>query len=107
MGFESDGLRVFTIESLNFLCFVPECMQHVLGVTSSSPSALLFDASKKLEQNCLSCDVYGYVSMIGENINNAVDECIETAAQDFNTKTQKELLKVFLNFIKQICKIKI
>lgn len=71
-------------------------MQHVLGVTSSSPSALLFDASKKLEQNNLSCDVYSYVNMIGDNISTSVDECIETAAQHFDASTQKELLKVNL-----------
>uniref|UniRef100_A0A915DEZ6 Vacuolar protein sorting-associated protein 16 homolog n=1 Tax=Ditylenchus dipsaci TaxID=166011 RepID=A0A915DEZ6_9BILA len=88
-----DGVKVFTSQSAHFLSLVPEAMQHVFGLASADPGALLFEASQKLQQQ--EHTFYEFIKLIGgeKQMREAVDKCLQTAAHHFNSQVQKDILR--------------
>uniref|UniRef100_A0A183C4E4 Vacuolar protein sorting-associated protein 16 homolog n=1 Tax=Globodera pallida TaxID=36090 RepID=A0A183C4E4_GLOPA len=81
MGDET--LAVGLAEAAAF-CYVNE--------TGNEPGSLLFDAERKMEQK--SHQAYEYVrSISAQQMPEAVDQCLEAAADHFDPKVQKQLLR--------------
>ncbi|VDK46335.1 unnamed protein product [Anisakis simplex] len=88
---ELDGIKVFTSDRLIFLSFVPEEVENVLGIASSEPGAILYEASEKLSKG--SHGVYNYFKMIETQLDKAVHQCLFAAAHQFDHSMQKRLLR--------------
>ncbi|KHN82691.1 Vacuolar protein sorting-associated protein 16 -like protein [Toxocara canis] len=88
---ELDGIKVFTPDKLVFLSIVPEEVENVLGIASSEPGAILYEASEKLCKG--SHGVYNYFKMIEQQFDKAVRQCLFAAAHQFDHCMQKRLLK--------------
>uniref|UniRef100_A0A183BXA3 Vps16_N domain-containing protein n=1 Tax=Globodera pallida TaxID=36090 RepID=A0A183BXA3_GLOPA len=89
---ESDCVRVFSRFSAHLLLPVSASTNAVLGLTSNEPGSLLFDAERKMEQK--SHQSYEYVrSISAQQMPEAVDQCLEAAADHFDPKVQKQLLR--------------
>lgn len=71
-----------------------EDVQHVLGVASTHPGAFLYEASLKLiERSHL---VYECIKLIGDRMQEAIDQCLMCAAHHFDVSVQKSALRVSL-----------
>uniref|UniRef100_A0A914I6H5 Vacuolar protein sorting-associated protein 16 homolog n=1 Tax=Globodera rostochiensis TaxID=31243 RepID=A0A914I6H5_GLORO len=89
---EFDCVRVFSRFSAHLLLPVSASTNAVLGLTSNEPGSLLFDAERKMEQK--SHQAYEYVrSISAQQMPEAVDQCLEAAADHFDPKVQKQLLR--------------
>lgn len=88
---ELDGVKVFTPDKLVFISVVPEEVENVLGIASSEPGAILYEASEKLRKG--SHGVYSYFKMIEQQFDKAVRQCLFAAAHQFDHSMQKRLLK--------------
>uniref|UniRef100_A0A0N5A7L6 Vacuolar protein sorting-associated protein 16 homolog n=1 Tax=Syphacia muris TaxID=451379 RepID=A0A0N5A7L6_9BILA len=106
---EPDGVKVFTEDELSLITIVPggihfflisnflfnfevtDEVENVLGLLSEQCGALLFSASEKFESH--SSGVYDYITMIGSNMEKAVQQCLFAAAHQFDCNLQQKLLK--------------
>ncbi|MCP9265930.1 Vacuolar protein sorting-associated protein 16-like protein [Dirofilaria immitis] len=88
---ELDGIKVFTTNELVLLSQVPDAVDNVLGVASSEPGAILYEASEKLIQGAYG--VHEYIHMIEDQMENAVQQCLVAAAHQFDIILQKKMLK--------------
>ncbi|KAL3097473.1 hypothetical protein niasHS_003921 [Heterodera schachtii] len=89
---ESDCVRVFSRFSAHLLLPVSASTNAVLGLTSNEPGSLLFGAERKMEQK--SHQAYEYVRSISAlQMPEAVDQCLEAAADHFDPQMQKRLLR--------------
>ncbi|VDP16867.1 unnamed protein product [Onchocerca flexuosa] len=66
-------------------------VDSVLGVASSEPGAILYEASEKLIEGTYG--VYEYIHMIEDQMEKAVQQCLVAAAHQFDTTLQKKMLK--------------
>lgn len=88
---EMDGARVFTSAHCEFIQKVPGPTQDVFGIGSTSPAALLFDALDQFEH--LSPKAEEIVRVIGDQLEAAVDGCIEAAGYEWAPQVQRNLLR--------------
>lgn len=88
---EMDGVRVLSSSCHEIIQRVPHCVHNIFSINSQAPSSWLFEAHKKfVERNYQSNE---YLCQSRENLPEAVDECIEAAGFEFDTDTQKSLIK--------------
>ena len=77
-----------------FLTPVTKELSAVLGVASSEPGALLFEASLKLEAR--HPQAYEYIQLIGDRMSEAIDQCLLAGAQQFDAAEQKSFARVLV-----------
>lgn len=88
---EMDGVRVLTKEAHEIVQKVPKCVFNIFGIGVTEASSFLFEAHKKFCERSHQADEY--LSLIMDKINIAVDECIKAANFEFDTETQKSLIR--------------
>lgn len=88
---EMDGVRVLTKENHEFIQKVPKCVYNIFGIGITEASSFLFEAHRKFCERSHQADEY--LSLIMDKINVAVDECIKAAGYEFDTETQKSLIR--------------
>lgn len=88
---EMDGVRVLTNGYHEFIQKVPRCVSNIFGISISEPSSFLFESHRKFCERSHQSDEY--LCLILDKIQIAVSECIEAAGYEFDTETQKSLIK--------------
>eukprot|EP00759_Apiculatamorpha_spiralis_P011574 PhF_6_TR18917/c0_g1_i2/m.27637/K20180/VPS16; vacuolar protein sorting-associated protein 16 len=106
---ECDGLRVATAKKSFFIQYVPKCIEGIYRMSSEEPASKLvaaFDAYE--QQNPLAVQSIRELGMKenGEEntaLENAVQDCIEAAGQEYEIEFQKKALRV-ASYGKCFCK---
>eukprot|EP01130_Rhizamoeba_saxonica_P013813 TRINITY_DN5935_c0_g1_i2.p1 TRINITY_DN5935_c0_g1~~TRINITY_DN5935_c0_g1_i2.p1 ORF type:complete len:791 (-),score=174.87 TRINITY_DN5935_c0_g1_i2:57-2429(-) len=99
---ECDGVRIIGKNTLEFLEKVPDVTVDIFLEDSKSHSSHLYKAAELFSQENPKADKY--IRLIGQELPNAVDLCIEAAGHEFDVNIQKKLLnaasfgKAFLDF---------
>lgn len=88
---EMDGVRVLTNGYHEFIQKVPKCVSNIFGISISEPSSFLFESHRKFCERSHQSDEY--LCLILDKIEIAVSECIEAAGFEFDTETQKSLIR--------------
>ncbi|GAA6015045.1 hypothetical protein JCM11491_001639 [Sporobolomyces phaffii] len=88
---EVDGTRILSSETCDFLQIVPQSSQAIFLPGSTSPSAILFEASQLFNQRSPKADEY--IRSIRGELHTAVDGCIDAASREWDVEWQKKLLQ--------------
>lgn len=88
---EMDGVRVLTTVCHEFIQKVPKCVANIFGISISEPSSFLFESHRKFCERSHQSDEY--LCLILDKIEVAVSECIDAAGFEFDTETQKSLIR--------------
>ena len=88
---ECDGVRILSDSSMEFLYRVPDCMVEVYRPGSTAPGALLYDARQHFDNQTARADEN--LRQIGEELEGAIDTCLEAAGYSFDVAEQKRLLR--------------
>lgn len=88
---EMDGVRVLTNGYHELVQKVPKCVSNIFGISISEPSSFLFESHRKFCERSHQSDEY--LCLIMDKIQIAVSECIEAAGYEFDTDTQKSLIR--------------
>lgn len=88
---EMDGVRVLTNGYHELIQKVPKCVSNIFGISISEPSSFLFESHRKFCERSHQSDEY--LCLILDKIGVAVSECIEAAGFEFDTETQKSLIR--------------
>lgn len=94
---EMDGVRIISNLSHEMLQKVPNPVQNIFAINSQEPSSFLFEAQRKFQERSHQADEY--LGPVREKIDIAVAECIEAAGYEFDTETQKTLIRVLREFL--------
>ena len=86
-----DGVRVISNDVCEFLQKVPDVTEDVFRPGSTSPASVLVDAIEQLEKKSPKAD--DDMQLIGGNLVEAVDTCVQAAGHEFSIHWQKQLLK--------------
>uniref|UniRef100_A0A3Q3IFB9 Vacuolar protein sorting-associated protein 16 homolog n=1 Tax=Monopterus albus TaxID=43700 RepID=A0A3Q3IFB9_MONAL len=90
---ELDGVRIISSVYQELLQEVPLVCQDIFKIASMAPGALLLEAHREYEKSSQKADEYlreiKEQSMLGE----AVRQCVEAASHEYDTSTQKSLLR--------------
>ena len=86
-----DGVRLIAHESCEFLQKVPDEIEEVFKLGSTSPAAVLLDSIEQLERRSPKADEN--IQRIKPYLPEAVDTCVRAAGHEYNTQLQKKLLK--------------
>lgn len=89
---EIDCCRVVTDDAVEILQRVPPATAQLLRLGSIEPSAMLLDASDAFVAGSPSSDT-AVRAIPSETLEEAIETCIEAAAKEFDTLTQKRLLR--------------
>jgi len=90
---ECDGARIISNEKCEFLHRVPKATEDIFKIGSDEPSARLHDAMICFERKSAKADELIRSIKVKNALVQAVDGCIEAAAHEFDSKTQRNLLK--------------
>jgi hypothetical protein len=90
---ECDGVRVLSNEQCEFLSRVPSSTEDIFRIGSFSPPALLFDALEAFESEDAKADENIRSIREKESLDQAIEACIDAAAHEFDTFTQRKLLR--------------
>eukprot|EP00300_Choanocystis_sp_HF-7_P039385 c5789_g1_i2.p1 GENE.c5789_g1_i2~~c5789_g1_i2.p1 ORF type:complete len:910 (+),score=251.08 c5789_g1_i2:234-2963(+) len=87
---ESDGIRVLTNYSCEFIQMVPKCLEEIFRIGSQEPVATLYDAWCQFVSHDPKADetIRGILDLLPDT----VDVCIEAAGHEFSAVVQKQLL---------------
>lgn len=88
---ESDGIRIINGSYSEFLQKVPPCVESIFRIGSSSPGAVLYDATELYENKNPRAEEC--IRSLSKDLENAVDTCIEAAANEFDPDLQKQLMR--------------
>ncbi|XP_032222411.2 vacuolar protein sorting-associated protein 16 homolog isoform X2 [Nematostella vectensis] len=88
---EPDGVRIIGGDNHEFLQKVPVAVENVFKIGSMEPGAMLFDAAKEFERKSARADEY--VRMIKDRLPDAVEQCIQAAAAEYEPAIQRNLLR--------------
>ncbi|QIW94598.1 hypothetical protein AMS68_000116 [Peltaster fructicola] len=86
-----DGIRLYTNDICEFMQKVPDETEDIFRPASSTPGAILLDATEQLEERSPRAD--DNIQMIRNKLDEAVDACIRAAGHEYDTPRQKKLLK--------------
>ncbi|EXJ78867.1 hypothetical protein A1O1_09269 [Capronia coronata CBS 617.96] len=86
-----DGVRLITNEACEFLRKVPDSLEEVFKLGSSSAASVLLDSIELLEKKSPKADEN--IQRIKPNLPEAVETCIRAAGHEFNPSLQKQLLR--------------
>ncbi|KAJ6638263.1 Vacuolar protein sorting-associated protein 16 like [Pseudolycoriella hygida] len=88
---EMDGVRVLTNNCHEMIQKVPKCVNNIFAINSQEPSSWLFEAHKKFLEKSHQSDEY--LCSIKDNLQLAVNECVEAASYEYDSTTQKSLIR--------------
>ncbi|KAJ9202487.1 hypothetical protein DTO164E3_2927 [Paecilomyces variotii] len=88
---EFDGVRLITNDACEFLHKVPDVMEEVFRLGSTSPASVLLDSVDLLDKKSPKADEN--IQRIRPNLPEAVDVCVRAAGYEFDPNWQKRLLK--------------
>ncbi|RXK39934.1 vacuolar protein sorting-associated protein [Tremella mesenterica] len=88
---ESDGLRMITSTTCEFIQKVPDASLAVFSPGSSHPAAILFDALDHFDKKSPKADES--IRSIRPELSTAVDTCIEAAGREWDVHWQRRLLR--------------
>lgn len=94
---EMDGVRILTNTSHEMIQKVPRCVQNIFAINSQEPSSFLFEAHKKFQEKSHQSDEY--LGLFKDKLDIAVSECLEAAGYEFDTETQKSLIRVSVSLV--------
>ncbi|KAK6384535.1 Vacuolar protein sorting-associated protein 16 [Exophiala oligosperma] len=86
-----DGIRLITNESCDFLHKVPDQLEEVFRLGSTSAASVLVDSIELLEMKSPKADEN--IQRIKQSLPEAVETCIQAAGHEFNQNLQKQLLR--------------
>ncbi|RPA85838.1 vacuolar protein sorting 16 [Ascobolus immersus RN42] len=86
-----DGVKLLSGGKLEFLQKVPDILEEIFRIGSTSPASVLLDAIDQLEKESPKAD--DDIQLIRQQLPEAVNSCIQAAGYEFNVHWQKQLLK--------------
>ncbi|KAK4944573.1 Vacuolar protein sorting-associated protein 16 [Elasticomyces elasticus] len=86
-----DGVRLITNDACEFLRKVPDPLEEVFKLGSTSAASILVDSIELLEKKSPKADEN--IQRIKPNLPEAVETCIRAAGHEFNHSSQKQLLR--------------
>jgi hypothetical protein len=86
-----DGVRLLTNDVCEFWHKVPDSLEEVFKLGSSSPASVLLDSIELLEKKSPKADEN--IQRIKPNLVEAVETCIRAAGHEFHPSLQKQLLR--------------
>lgn len=86
-----DGCRIISNDVCEFLQRVPDPVEDVFRLGSTSPASVLLDAVDQFENKSPKAD--DDLQLIRSNLAEAVDTCVKAAGHEFSIHWQKQLLK--------------
>lgn len=86
-----DGVRLITNEACEFLHKVPDPLEEVFKLGSTSAASVLLDSIELLEKKSPKADEN--IQRIKPTLPEAVEICIRAAGEEFNQNLQKQLLR--------------
>lgn len=91
---DAGGLRVVSADAHDYIEPVPRASEHALRPGSTSPAAILLEASQQAHQS--NPRAYEAVRAIEHELVHAVDTCVAAAAAEWEAQSQRTLLKAAL-----------
>ncbi|KAK9730593.1 Vps16, N-terminal region [Popillia japonica] len=88
---EVDGVRVISSSQHELVQKVPEVVQKIFRINSTEPGSFLLEASKQFQKRSHRADEY--ISLVKDNLQVAVEQCIKAAGYEFDTDVQKMLIR--------------
>ncbi|KAI9292478.1 hypothetical protein K502DRAFT_325777 [Neoconidiobolus thromboides FSU 785] len=88
---EIDGANIISDYKLEFIQKVPDSSLNIFNIGSTHPSSLLFDALDHFEKENPKADET--MNMIQNDLELAVNICLDSASQEWEPSLQKALLK--------------
>ncbi|EAT37446.1 AAEL010559-PA [Aedes aegypti] len=88
---EMDVVRVLTNTSHELFQRVPQCTSKIFGITISEPASFLFEAHMEFQKRSHKSDEF--LCLIQDRLASAVGECVDAAGQEFDSHTQKSLIR--------------
>lgn len=90
---EVDGLRIIGHFTHEFLQRVPDITHVIFSIGSVSAGSLLLEAAKEFEKRTHKADEYIKILRDRDEIDVAVEQCIQAAGHEMVTRDQKALLR--------------
>ncbi|XP_058063487.1 vacuolar protein sorting-associated protein 16 homolog [Anopheles bellator] len=88
---EMDSVRVLSSTSHELIQKVPNSTSKIFGINISEPASFLFEAHRKFRERSHQSDEY--LCLIQSKLPIAVADCIEAAGHEYDTSTQKSLIR--------------
>lgn len=88
---ESDGIRIINGSFSEFLQKVPLAVESIFRIGSTTPGAVLYDAMELYENRNPRAEEC--IRGLANELENAVDTCIEAAVNEFDHDVQKQLMR--------------
>lgn len=88
---EMDAVRILTNGYHELIQRVPKCTSNIFGINISEPASFLFEAHRKFQERSHQSDEY--LCLIQNRLTAAVSECVDAAGQEFDSHTQKSLIR--------------
>ncbi|GMM38881.1 tethering complex subunit [Saccharomycopsis crataegensis] len=92
---EFDGLRILNNERLEFLSRIPQNTVDIFKIGSTTPSSILLDSIDLRNSNNPTDNITALenIAIIKNSLNDAINNCIGVATEEFDQYWQKKLLK--------------
>eukprot|EP01118_Nematostelium_gracile_P020450 TRINITY_DN9916_c0_g1_i1.p1 TRINITY_DN9916_c0_g1~~TRINITY_DN9916_c0_g1_i1.p1 ORF type:complete len:794 (-),score=201.81 TRINITY_DN9916_c0_g1_i1:37-2124(-) len=88
---EPDGVRILSNTKTEFLHKLPDCTEHIFKIGSTHPAAMLYDAQDHFDKKSPKADEN--IRSIGDQLQMAVNACIDAAGYERDYALQRTLLK--------------
>ncbi|XP_026473948.1 vacuolar protein sorting-associated protein 16 homolog [Ctenocephalides felis] len=88
---EIDGVRMISEANHEMIQKVPSVVQQIFRINSTDPGSYLLEASKQFQRRNHRADEY--ITLVKDQLPKAVAQCLEAAVLEFDTSTQKMLIR--------------
>ncbi|KAL3280277.1 hypothetical protein HHI36_017771 [Cryptolaemus montrouzieri] len=85
---EVDGVRIISNNTHELLQKVPHVVQKIFRINSTEPGSFLLEASKQFQKR--SHRANEYISLVKNDLQTAVEQCIDAVGYEFDTEVQKD-----------------
>ncbi|ODV80882.1 vacuolar protein sorting-associated protein 16 [Suhomyces tanzawaensis NRRL Y-17324] len=90
---QSDGLKIITSSSVEFINKVPDSQINLYQIGSSSSSSILLDCIDKLSNHASKADTNISLLKSDNSLESAITECLEVVLEEFDQTWQKKILR--------------
>ncbi|CAH1401892.1 unnamed protein product [Nezara viridula] len=88
---EVDCVRAITLQSMDIIQKVPQVVRDIFRISGTAPGSFLLEASKQFKKKNHRSNEYLHI--VKPKLFLAVQQCVEAAGHEFNTETQKMLIR--------------
>ncbi|KAF7282142.1 vacuolar protein sorting 16 [Rhynchophorus ferrugineus] len=88
---EIDGVRIISTAHHELLQKVPDVVQKIFRINSTEPGSFLLEASKQFQKG--SHKANEYICLVKNNLEEAVNQCLDAVGYEFDTDVQKMLIR--------------